>query len=84
MTDLVEAIARALAPASWEAIDQRRAAHEAIGRPFKRVASRTTEQALDVIAALGLTEEHREEFVGYGFITPSANRWVTPWQEEEK
>lgn len=55
--DLVETIARALAPASWETIDQRRAAHEAIGGSFKRVASKTTQQANDVIAALGLTEE---------------------------
>lgn len=82
--DLVETIARAIEPgALWEEPDDPVVGWtDWWGDDWKRTTARRKAEC--VIATLGLTEEHRDEFVRHGFITPSADRWVTPWQEEEK
>lgn len=82
--NLLETIERAIDPGAWwDEPDE--GTDEWIGwKEQGWIRDQYLAAAHRVIAALGLTEEHRDEFVGHGFITPSADRWVTPWQEEEE
>ena len=82
--NLLETIARAIDPGAWwDEPDE--GTDEWIGwKEQGWIRDQYIAAANRVIAALGLTEEHRKEFVGHGFIIPSANRWVTPWQEDEE